>query len=99
MRIVCDGLDLADSVMKVSKGLSSRVTNPILEGIKMVADDEKLTLSATDLEISIEKTIKADIVGEKRRIVMANKCAICGADINLIQTQKLADGNCICRKN
>ena len=30
---------------------------------------------------------------------MANKCAICGAEINLIQTQKLADGNCICRKN
>ena len=30
---------------------------------------------------------------------MANKCGICGADINLMQTQKLADGNCICRKN
>ena len=30
---------------------------------------------------------------------MANKCAICGAEINLIQTQKLADGNFICRKN
>lgn len=30
---------------------------------------------------------------------MADKCAICGANINLIQTQKLADGNCICRKN
>lgn len=30
---------------------------------------------------------------------MANKCAICGAEINLVQTQKLADGNCICRKN
>ena len=30
---------------------------------------------------------------------MANQCAICGADINLIQTQKLSDGNCICRKN
>ena len=29
---------------------------------------------------------------------MANKCAICGAEINLFQTQKLADGNCICRK-
>ena len=26
---------------------------------------------------------------------MANQCAICGADINLIQTQKLSDGNCI----
>jgi hypothetical protein len=30
---------------------------------------------------------------------MANKCGICGAGINLMQTQKLADGNCICRKN
>ena len=30
---------------------------------------------------------------------MANqKCAICGAEINLIQQQKLADGNYICRK-
>lgn len=29
---------------------------------------------------------------------MADKCAICGAEINLFQTQKLADGNCICRK-
>lgn len=69
MRIVCDGLDLADSVMKVSKGLSSRVTNPILEGIKMVADDEKLTLSATDLEISIEKTIKAEVKLEGETVV------------------------------
>ncbi len=30
---------------------------------------------------------------------MADKCAICGAEVNLIQAQKLADGNCICRKN
>jgi len=29
---------------------------------------------------------------------MANTCAICGASINLIQQQKLADGNFICRK-
>ena len=30
---------------------------------------------------------------------MANQCAIFGVDIILIQTQKLSDGNCICRKN
>lgn len=29
---------------------------------------------------------------------MANKCAICGAEINVIQSQKLADGTYICRK-
>ncbi len=28
---------------------------------------------------------------------MANTCRICGAEINLVQTQRLADGNCICR--
>lgn len=30
---------------------------------------------------------------------MADTCNICGAQINIFQTQKLADGNCICRKN
>lgn len=30
---------------------------------------------------------------------MANKCAICGCDVNLITGQKLIDGNYICRKN
>lgn len=29
---------------------------------------------------------------------MAQTCAICGAEINLLQQQKLADGNFICRK-
>lgn len=30
---------------------------------------------------------------------MANKCAICGAEVNVFQAQKLNDGNYICRKN
>ena len=29
---------------------------------------------------------------------MAQKCAICGADVNVFQSQKLSDGNYICRK-
>ena len=29
---------------------------------------------------------------------MAQKCAICGAEINVFQSQKLTDGNYICRK-
>ena len=29
---------------------------------------------------------------------MSKKCAICGADVNLLQSQKLGDGNHICRK-
>lgn len=30
---------------------------------------------------------------------MANQCNICGAEINVFGTQKLADGSCICQKN
>ena len=61
MQVVCEGLDLADAVAKVSKAIPNKTTNPILEGIKLVAKEETLTLSATDLELSIEKKIKANV--------------------------------------
>ena len=70
MKLICDGLDLSDAVLKVSKALSVKNANPILEGIKIKACGETLTLSATDTEISIEKTIKADIMMEGETVVV-----------------------------
>lgn len=61
MKLICEGLDLSDAVLKVIKATATRTTNPILEGIKLSAREDTLTLSATDLEISIEKTIPADV--------------------------------------
>lgn len=61
MRVICEGLDLSDAVLKVIKATAIRTTNPILEGIRLYAAEDTLTLSATDLEISIEKTIPADV--------------------------------------
>ncbi|MBE7074951.1 MAG: DNA polymerase III subunit beta [Clostridiales bacterium] len=69
MQIICDGLDLSDAVLKVSKAIASRTTNPILEGIKLVAEEDTLTLSATDTELSIEKKIKAEIKIEGETVV------------------------------
>ena len=46
MKFLCQGLDLADAVLKVVKAAAVRTTNPILECVKMVAEEEKLT-SAT----------------------------------------------------
>lgn len=69
MKIICDGSDLADAVLKVSKGTSNKTTNPILEGIKVVAEEDYITLSATDLELSIEKTIKAMVQIEGEMVV------------------------------
>ena len=61
MKLICEGLDLSDAVLKVLRATAVRTTNPILEGIKLHASEDSLTLSATDLEISIEKTIPADV--------------------------------------
>ncbi len=61
MKLICEGLDLSDAVLKVIKATATRTPNPILEGIKLAAREDTLTLSATDLEISIEKTIPADV--------------------------------------
>lgn len=69
MKLICDGLDLSDAVLKVIKATSAKTTNPILEGIKLVAEDDYLTLSATDLELAIEKKIKAEIFIEGETVV------------------------------
>ena len=61
MKLICEGLDLSDAVLKVIRATATRTTNPILEGIKLHASEDTLTLSATDTEIAIEKTIPADV--------------------------------------
>ena len=61
MKLICEGLDLSDAVLKVIRATATRTTNPILEGIKLHANEDTLTLSATDTEIAIEKTITADV--------------------------------------
>jgi len=69
MKLICEGLDLSDAVLKVIKATANRTTNPILEGIKIKASQDSLTLTATDLEISIEKTIPADVKIEGEIVV------------------------------
>lgn len=61
MKVVCDGLDLSIATAQVIKAISNKTTNPVLEGIKLTAENDTLILSATDLELAIEKTIKADV--------------------------------------
>ena len=69
MRLFCEGLDLSDAVLKVIKAVSNKTTNPILEGIKLVADNDTLTLIATDGELAIEKKIKANVDVEGSTVV------------------------------
>ncbi len=64
MKLYCEGIDLSDAVLKVVKACASKTTVPIYECIKLSAKNDTLTLSATDGEISIIKTIKAEICEE-----------------------------------
>ena len=69
MLVICQGIELADSLLRVSKAISNKITNPILEGIKIIAEDGTLTMSATDTELSIEKKIKAEVKIEGETVV------------------------------
>ena len=69
MLVSCHGVELSDAFLSVSKAISNKVTNPILEGIKITAEDDTLTLSATDSDLSIERKIKANIKTEGEAVV------------------------------
>jgi len=69
MKLICDGLDLSDAVLKVVKAVSSKAVNPALECIKLKARENYLLLTATDTELTIEKKIKADIMAEGEILV------------------------------
>ena len=70
MKLICDGLDLSDAVLKVSKALSAKSANPILDGIKITAAGDTLSLLATDMELTIERRIKADVLMEGETVVV-----------------------------
>ena len=69
MKIVVNGTELSNAVGKVSKAISSRTTNPVLECIKLSVKWDVLTLSATDMEIAIETSIKAETFMEGETLV------------------------------
>lgn len=69
MKITVNGLDLSNAVLKVAKAISTKTTNPVLEGIKLSVKGDELILTATDTEISIEKTIPCETFIEGETVV------------------------------
>ena len=69
MKLLCEGLDLSNAILKVIKAISNKTPNEILECIKLSAKGDYLTLTATDTELAIEKTIRAEILEEGELLV------------------------------
>lgn len=72
MKIIVSQDRLAQALAVVSKAISNRSTVPILSGILIRAEGNQLTLSATDHQISIEKTVEAQ-VAENGSIVLPGR--------------------------
>lgn len=64
MKLVCEGIDLSDAVLKVVKACATRTTIPLMECIRLSAKNDGVTLAATDGEMSIIKKIKAEVYEE-----------------------------------
>lgn len=69
MKFFCKGQTINDGISAVIKALNPKKGIPILEGIKMSAEGSIVTLSATDLELFIEKKIPARITEEGEIVV------------------------------
>ncbi len=64
MKFVCEGTTLSDAALTVSKACAVKTITPVLECIKLHAENDTLTLTAYDGEISIEKKIHAEVMEE-----------------------------------
>lgn len=64
MKIKCTKSDLLTGVNVVQRAVSSKSTLPILQGIKLRAENNKLFFEATDLEIGIRSSFDVEIIEE-----------------------------------
>ncbi len=72
MKFTCSQQTLSKALNTVSKAVTSRTTIPILKGILMkVSSEGTLTLSASDLDLSIEKKVDVNVMEEGSIVVLS----------------------------
>lgn len=71
MKFSCNQQTLAKALNTVSKAVSARTTLPILKGILLEVNDDELIMTATDLDLSIEKKIQVSVEESGSAVVSA----------------------------
>ncbi len=69
LRAICSSSELATTLATVSRGLSTRGTVQVLGGILMRAEEGRLALAATDMEISIRASVSGTVEGDAAVVV------------------------------
>jgi len=69
MKVACSREELTRKLAVVSRGVSSRTAVQILGGILLNAEGGRLTLAATDMELSLRASLEAQVEGEGAVVV------------------------------
>lgn len=69
MKLTCAKDELAEKLQVAGRGVSTRTTVQILAGILLRAEGGRLSLSATDMEISLRIALDAQVEGEGSVVV------------------------------
>jgi DNA polymerase III subunit beta len=69
MKISCSRDELTQKLAIVSRGVSTRTAVQILGGVLLRAEAGRLTLAATDMELSLRASLEADVAGEGAVVV------------------------------
>jgi DNA polymerase-3 subunit beta len=69
MKLTCTKDELAEKLQVAGRGVSTRTTVQILAGILLRADGGRLSLSATDMEISLRVSLEAQVEDEGSVVV------------------------------
>lgn len=65
MKFTCKQQVLSKALNIVSKAVSNKTTMPVLKGIFISADEGCITITASDMDLSIQHSIKEDIIVEQ----------------------------------
>ena len=71
MKLICDKDKILKAINSVVKGVASKTTMPILEGILIQTNDNEIKLTTYDLEIGIEYIMESNVIEQGSTVVNA----------------------------
>ena len=69
MNFICSKQKLQEGISIVTKAITGKTTLPLLEGIYIEATKDGLTLIGSDMDVSIESKVEADVITEGKIVI------------------------------
>ncbi len=75
MKFICTAEDFSSALSKVIRAISSKKDTPILESVKISAYNNEVIFYATDINLTITKKIKAEVIIDGETLVPGKEIA------------------------